>query len=139
MLKVSLLTCIAASTLALTSAVYASQHASVFIENVTTGQPCTSMAAFKIRGENGGVSSRGSNYCLSERYYTIEANKNEIFDLMYFQVSSRYLAVEDSCKNQTIIVGPGKAKTIYIEGKPSNHINWETHIACRIVDGVPKY
>jgi hypothetical protein len=68
---------------------------------------------FTVNGEHSHVCAHGP-YCPTRMFINIEPNKDNIFDLYWFEPRQNHNKISDSCVNQTINVKPNSGATITI-------------------------
>jgi hypothetical protein len=68
---------------------------------------------FRVNGENNSLCSSGT-FCPKRIFINIEPNKDNIFDLYWFEPRQYHYKISDSCIKQTINVKPNSGATITI-------------------------
>lgn len=124
---------LSAILLTLTSSVFASSI--VFIENnVWGGAGCRSRARIALGDRKVTVSSAGGSYCNNRQIISVYPDKKIIFDLYdYARNSGASPEIDDTCRNQEIVVKENDGVSIYITASPSNdHITSKSRIICSV-------
>ncbi len=101
--------------------------------DVTSGWP--SVAKIKVIDKVYGVCPKGSPICGTEIMINVPANEIIRFNLEDFIFGNGHLNpnnMDQSCHDVNFTIKDGETKTIYIEGKPSNEINWDSRIICSV-------